>query len=60
MTEAQKHQMMLKEAFPTLDDAVIRAVLTASGGKIDPAFNALLGKSAFAFFSCRKYQLTDA
>ncbi|TLS26086.1 hypothetical protein PpBr36_07108 [Pyricularia pennisetigena] len=42
MTEAQKHQMMLKEAFPTLDDAVIRAVLTASGGKIDPAFNALL------------------
>lgn len=42
MTEAQKHQTMLEEAFPSLDTAVIRAVLTASGGKIDPAFNALL------------------
>lgn len=43
MTEQQKNQMMLKEAFPTLDEAVIKAVLTASGGRIDPAFNALLG-----------------
>lgn len=42
MTEQQKNQMMLKEAFPTLDEAVIKAVLTASGGRIDPAFNALL------------------
>ncbi|KLU91196.1 hypothetical protein MAPG_09718 [Magnaporthiopsis poae ATCC 64411] len=42
LTEQQKNQLMLKEAFPTLDEAVIKAVLTASGGRIDPAFNALL------------------
>ncbi|KAK1761324.1 CUE domain-containing protein 5 [Echria macrotheca] len=42
MTEAQKNQQILKEAFPTLDPAVIKAVLTASGGRVEPAFNALL------------------
>lgn len=45
MTEAQKNVSTLKEAFPTVDDAVIKAVLTASGGKVEPAFHALLGKS---------------
>ena len=34
----------LKEAFPSIDAAVIRAVLMASGGKVEPAFNALLSK----------------
>lgn len=34
----------LKEAFPTIDIAVIKAVLRASGGSVEPAFNALLGK----------------
>ncbi|EPY54220.1 CUE domain-containing protein [Schizosaccharomyces cryophilus OY26] len=33
----------LKEAFPDTDDAIIRAVLAASGFRIEPAFNALLG-----------------
>ncbi|EPX74415.1 CUE domain-containing protein [Schizosaccharomyces octosporus yFS286] len=33
----------LKEAFPDTDDAIIRAVLAASGFHIEPAFNALLG-----------------
>ncbi|KAH6608135.1 hypothetical protein Trco_004448, partial [Trichoderma cornu-damae] len=42
MTEAQKNQIILKEAFPTVDDGVIRAVLSASGGHVEPAFNALL------------------
>jgi hypothetical protein len=42
LTEAQKNQKMLKEAFPTIDDSVIKAVLTASGGRIEAAFNALL------------------
>ena len=42
VSEAQKAQQMLKEAFPTVDDAVIRAVLSASGGRIESAFNALL------------------
>lgn len=43
MTEAQKNQITLKEAFPTVDDNVIKAILRASGGQVEPAFNALLG-----------------
>ncbi|KAH0292579.1 hypothetical protein M436DRAFT_49368 [Aureobasidium namibiae CBS 147.97] len=35
----------LKEAFPTIDSKVIRAVLVASGGSVEPAFNALLAMS---------------
>lgn len=35
--------MILKEAFPTVDSSVIKAVLRASGGQVEPAFNALLG-----------------
>lgn len=42
LTEAQKNVMILKEAFPTVDNSVIKAVLRASGGQIEPAFNALL------------------
>lgn len=42
LTEAQKNVMILKEAFPTVDDSVIKAVLRASGGQVEPAFNALL------------------
>lgn len=41
-TEAQKNTAILKEAFPGIDENVIKAILTASGGRIDPAFNALL------------------
>jgi len=37
----------LTEAFPNVDDNVIEAVLIASGGNIEPAFNALLGISTF-------------
>lgn len=33
----------LIEAFPTVDSKVVKAVLTASGGQLEPAFNALLG-----------------
>lgn len=43
LSEAQKNEMILKEAFPTVEQGVIRAVLRASGGKVEPAFNALLG-----------------
>ncbi|KAI1494484.1 hypothetical protein F5X96DRAFT_617221 [Biscogniauxia mediterranea] len=45
LTEQQKNEMILKEAFPTIETSVIKAVLAASGGRIDPAFNALLGMS---------------
>lgn len=42
-TEAQNNEMILKEAFPGVDLGVIKAVLRASGGQVEPAFNALLG-----------------
>ncbi|KAI9686463.1 MAG: ubiquitin-binding protein cue5 [Bogoriella megaspora] len=35
----------LIEAFPDMDTKVIKAVLAASGGRVEPAFNALLGMS---------------
>ncbi|KAK9382170.1 uncharacterized protein V2V93DRAFT_366646 [Kockiozyma suomiensis] len=38
-------QHTLEEAFPSIDKAVIKAVLIASGGQVDPAFNALLSMS---------------
>ena len=39
----QQAENTLKEAFPSIDAAVIKAVLRASGGRVEPAFNALLG-----------------
>lgn len=42
VSEAQKNAQILKEAFPSVDLSVIKAVLTASGGRVEPAFNALL------------------
>ncbi|XXG97148.1 hypothetical protein Hte_003443 [Hypoxylon texense] len=45
LTEQQKNELILKEAFPNIEAPVIKAVLAASGGQIDPAFNALLGMS---------------
>ncbi|RKU47394.1 ubiquitin-binding protein cue5 [Coniochaeta pulveracea] len=42
LTEQQKNEQTLKEAFPTIDATVIRAVLRASRGQVEPAFNALL------------------
>jgi hypothetical protein len=35
-------QNTLIEAFPGIDSNVVKAVLVASGGKVEPAFNALL------------------
>jgi hypothetical protein len=43
-TEQQKNEMILKEAFPSVDVTVIKAVLSASGGQVEPAFHALLGE----------------
>ena len=45
MSPRQQAENTLKEAFPSIDAAVVRAVLTASGGHVEPAFNALLGPS---------------
>jgi len=44
LSPMQQAKVTLKEAFPSIDDSIIEAVLIASGGKIEPAFNALLGK----------------
>jgi hypothetical protein len=43
LSPQQQAESTLKEAFPSIDAAVVKAVLTASGGRIEPAFNALLG-----------------
>ncbi|KAH8724856.1 hypothetical protein GQ44DRAFT_727363 [Phaeosphaeriaceae sp. PMI808] len=42
MSPEQQAQNTLIEAFPDIDNNVIKAVLVASGGKVEPAFNALL------------------
>ncbi|KAL6703503.1 ubiquitin-binding protein cue5 [Coniothyrium glycines] len=42
-------QNTLIEAFPDIDNSVIKAVLVASGGKVEPAFNALLSMSDPSF-----------
>ena len=44
----QQAENTLKEAFPSIDAAVVKAVLRASGGRVEPAFNALLGIYAWA------------
>lgn len=43
LTEAQKNELTLKEAFPSVDIGVIKAVLRASRAQVEPAFHALLG-----------------
>jgi hypothetical protein len=43
LSPQRQAEATLREAFPSIDAAVVRAVLTASGGHIEPAFNALLG-----------------
>jgi hypothetical protein len=47
LSPQQQAENTLKEAFPSIDAAVVRAVLVASGGRVEPAFNALLGSSPF-------------
>jgi hypothetical protein len=38
-------EITLIEAFPAIDTKVVKAVLVASGGKVEPAFNALLSEA---------------
>ena len=45
LTEAQKNESILKEAFPSVNLPVIKAILTASSGNMERAINALLGTS---------------
>ena len=45
MSLREQAELTLREAFPSIDAGVVRAVLTASRGEIEPAFNALLGMS---------------
>lgn len=42
MSPQQQAENTLVEAFPSIDAKVVKAVLVASGGKVEPAFNALL------------------
>lgn len=41
--EISDAERTLREAFPNVDPHVVNAVLIASGGKLEPAFNGLLG-----------------
>ncbi|KAK0925705.1 ubiquitin-binding protein cue5 [Friedmanniomyces endolithicus] len=41
----QQAENTLIEAFPSIDTKVVKAVLQASNGRVEPAFNALLGMS---------------
>ncbi|KAF2709050.1 hypothetical protein K504DRAFT_455955 [Pleomassaria siparia CBS 279.74] len=45
MSSQQQAENTLIEAFPDVDAKVVKAVLLASGGKVEPAFNALLSMS---------------
>lgn len=42
MSPQAQAEATLIEAFPSMDSKVIKAILVASGGKVEPAFNALL------------------
>ncbi|KAK3672563.1 ubiquitin-binding protein cue5 [Recurvomyces mirabilis] len=41
----EQNEHTLIEAFPSIDAKVVKAVLQASAGQVEPAFNALLGMS---------------
>ena len=43
LSPSQQAENTLREAFPSIDATVVKAVLRASGGRVEPAFNALLG-----------------
>ncbi|RKF57912.1 putative cue domain-containing protein [Golovinomyces cichoracearum] len=45
LSHQEEAENTLKEAFPSIDAAIVKAVLVASSGQIEPAFNALLGMS---------------
>ena len=42
LSTREQNELTLREAFPTIDATVVKAVLSASGGSVEPAFNALL------------------
>lgn len=43
LSPQQQAENTLKEAFPTIDASVVKAVLVASGWDVERAFHALLG-----------------
>jgi hypothetical protein len=45
MSPQAQAEATLIEAFPSIDAKVVKAVLVASHGKVEPAFNALLSMS---------------
>ncbi len=48
MSPRAKAEATLIEAFPSIDIKVVKAVLIASNGKVEPAFNALLGRASWS------------
>jgi hypothetical protein len=51
MSPNAQAEATLIEAFPTMDVKIVKAVLVASGGKVEPAFNALLGMRIYSTIS---------
>lgn len=49
MSPQAQAEATLTEAFPSVDAKVVKAVLVASGGHVEPAFNALLGMTDPSF-----------
>jgi hypothetical protein len=45
LSPQQQAENTLKEAFPSVETSVVKAVLVASGFDVERAFHALLGKS---------------
>jgi hypothetical protein len=45
LSPREQAELTLREAFPSIDASIIKAVLIASGSQVEPAFNALLSMS---------------
>ena len=54
MSPQQQAENTLIEAFPGIDAKVVKAVLVASGWKVEPAFNALLSMDSHRSYSLKK------
>lgn len=59
MSPQQQAQATLHDAFPSIDPAVVRAVLVASGGQIEPAFTALLSGFSRSLSTVRLRKLAE-
>lgn len=55
-SETPTEVTILKEAFPSVEEPVVKAIIRASGGRVETAFNALLGT---CHQKCRKHMIAE-